>query len=151
MGKTTIADSSALVSLYSTADSNHNQAVLAAKLIRQSHKEILIPSEVLAESINILGRKFAHKLAVAFAQEVLQSTEYIISESTENIRRGALAKFKKQPQSVSFTDCLVMAFADEFETREIFGFDNVFRKNGYLRFGIDKSKTASPKWLSMEP
>jgi predicted nucleic acid-binding protein len=145
MEKSIIADSSAFVSLYSTTDSNHKQAVLTAKLIGQSHKAILIPSEVLAETINVLGKKLGHKLAVAFAREVLQSTEYSVSESTESIRLTALEKFENQPSSVSFTDCLVMAFADEYETKEIFGFDDAFRKNGYIRFGIDKSKLPSPK------
>ena len=30
-----------------------------------------------------------------------------------------------------FTDCIVMANADSFKTKDIFGFDEVFRKNGY--------------------
>ena len=70
---------------------------------------------------------------------------FIIAETTLEVRIEALEKFQKQPKSVSFTDCIVMAFADEYETREIFGFDDAFRKNGYIRFGIDKSEVKSSK------
>ena len=45
----------------------------------------------------------------------------------------ALQKFETLPQGVSFTDCLVMATADEYETRDIFGFDKQFADAGYNR------------------
>jgi predicted nucleic acid-binding protein len=32
---------------------------------------------------------------------------------------------------VSFTDCVVMAVADTYGTKRIFGFDEAFTKNGY--------------------
>ena len=32
----------------------------------------------------------------------------------------------------SYGDCLVMATADFYDTHEIFGFDAVFAKNGYV-------------------
>ncbi len=35
------------------------------------------------------------------------------------------------PQSVSYTDCVVMAVADEYHTTQIFGFDEDFKKHGY--------------------
>ena len=43
----------------------------------------------------------------------------------------ALKRFAQHPASVSFTDCVVMALADRVRTKTIFGFDEVFRKNGY--------------------
>jgi hypothetical protein len=39
---------------------------------------------------------------------------------------------QSRAESVSFTDCMVMATADHYGTRLIFGFDEVFRKNGYV-------------------
>jgi hypothetical protein len=35
------------------------------------------------------------------------------------------------PERGSFVDCLVMAYANLYDTREIFGFDAVFVQNGY--------------------
>jgi predicted nucleic acid-binding protein len=34
---------------------------------------------------------------------------------------------------VSFTDCVVMAYADAFQTKDIFGFDKQFADAGYTR------------------
>jgi predicted nucleic acid-binding protein len=45
----------------------------------------------------------------------------------------ALERFKTQPQGVSFTDCVVMAYADAFQTKDIFGFDKQFADAGYTR------------------
>jgi predicted nucleic acid-binding protein len=45
----------------------------------------------------------------------------------------ALKKFESLPQAVSFTDCLVMATADEYATSDIFGFDKQFADAGYTR------------------
>jgi predicted nucleic acid-binding protein len=42
----------------------------------------------------------------------------------------------------SFVDCLVMATANANNTREIFGFDAVFAKNGYFLPGTSQQKTA---------
>lgn len=140
-----VTDSSALVSLISQTDSNHKKAVASAIKFKNTKRAILIPSEVFAETINILGKKFGHSAAVASANELLHSQEYKIANTLENTRLIAFEKFQQQPQSVSFTDCLVMAFADEYETKEIFGFDAAFRKNGYIRVGIDKNNTALPK------
>ena len=141
MSNSIVTDSSALVSLISQTDSNHKKAIANATRIKNAKKAILIPGEVLAETINILGKKFGHDSAVVSADELLGSKEYKIANTLDVTRLNAFNKFKTQPASVSFTDCIVMAFADEYETREIFGFDDAFRKNGYIMFGIDKLRT----------
>lgn len=55
----------------------------------------------------------------------------------------ALDRFARQPTSMSFTDCIVMACADAWETRDIFGFDAVFRKNGYRLPGATQEGRAA--------
>ncbi len=144
MSKPVIADSSALVSLASISDQNHKLAVTLSNQLIQEDRQIIIPTEVFAETINVLGRNGSHQMAYGTANQILSSNP-IIPETTPDLRQDALEKFRNQPESVSYTDCLVMVFANEFETEEIFGFDNVFRKNGYVRFAIDKQKPKSPK------
>jgi len=133
-----IADSSGLVSLALSTDSNHKQAVLIASQIEKNNKTLILPGEIFAETINILGKKVSKAIAIFAADKILKSDLFQIVESSDAQRLSALEKFQKQPKSVSFTDCVVMAFADEYETREIFGFDECFKKNGYVRLGIDK-------------
>jgi predicted nucleic acid-binding protein len=125
-----IADTSGLVSLFSPDDQNHQVAVEAAKKLRNEPKDILIPSAVFVEFLNVLGRKASHSVALDAASE-LTPPFLILSEPQDNTH--ALKKFAKLPESVSFTDCLVMAAADEYYTPDIFGFDKQFEDAGYHR------------------
>lgn len=133
-----IADPSALFSLLVKTDQNYSRALKISKQLLRKRGTIVIPGEIFAEIINILGKKVSKSTAIKAAKEFLASKVFMISETTPANRLLALKKFQKQPRSVSFTDCLVMAFADEFETKNIFGFDETFKKNGYIRLGVDK-------------
>lgn len=134
-----IGDSSAFVSLASTLDRNHALARKISIEIKESKRDLILPGEIFTEVINVIGKKIDHKTAVRQGEEILNSKELIIEDTTPKIRHLAFERFKTQPKSVSFTDCLVMAFADEYDTKEIFGFDKIFKKNGYTRMGIDKT------------
>ncbi len=50
--------------------------------------------------------------------------------------------FEAQPRAVSLTDCIVMAIADEFGTKAIFGFDADHERNGYEI--LSREKTPDP-------
>lgn len=133
-----IIDSSAFISLGTITDSNYKSATLISSKIEKGDRTIIMPGEIFTEIVNVAGKKISHEAAMDQATKILSSKAVHIEETTSDIRQSALDKFNKQPKSVSFTDCIVMAFADEFETKEIFGFDYVFRKNGYIRIGVDK-------------
>lgn len=137
MSKSIILDTSAFISLSNTEDSNYFKAQRISKNLKKENRKILIPGEIFTEIINTTGKKIGHEAASKQGDFILQDSTFAIIETNNKIRKNAFEKFRKQPRSVSFTDCLVMAFADEFETREIFGFDESFAKNGYKRVGID--------------
>ncbi len=138
MNKSIIIDSSAFISLGTITDSNYQKATAISNRIGKEDRVIVMPGEIFTEIVNVAGKKIGHKAAMDQANKIISSKAVNIEETTSDIRQSALDKFKKQPESVSFTDCVVMAFADEFDTREIFGFDDSFRKNGYIRIGVDK-------------
>ena len=125
MKQVIIADSSALFSLLIDTDNNYRKAVKIKEQYLKQGGLIVVPSEIFSELINILGKKFNHKAAVWAAKAVLGSKTFTIENTSESARNTALEKFKNQPKKVSFTDCLVMAYADFYETREIFGFDEI--------------------------
>lgn len=125
-----IADTSGLISLFLPDDHNHMVAVKAAKDLQSAHKDILIPPSVFVEFLNILGRIAGHKIARATVPELTPPFMVLVKQT--NVHQ-ALQKFEALPQGVSFTDCLVMATADEYETRDIFGFDKQFQDAGYNR------------------
>ncbi len=136
-----IADSSALFSLILTTDANHALARKISTELRSEEGILLIPGEVFSEVINILGKKVSKVQALKAGYKFIESDVFMVLETTASIRNQALMLYEKQPASVSFTDCLVMAFADEYKTQLIFGFDSAFRKNGYTRLGVDKQLT----------
>ncbi len=132
-----IADSSALISLLVETDKNHSLAIQISKQFQRRSDTVIIPEDIFSELINITGKKFGHQKAYTAAISILNIKIFVIENITEQIRQKALETYKKQPESVSFTDCLVMTIADHFETKEIFGFDETFKKNGYIRLGVD--------------
>lgn len=140
MSDSIIADSSGLISLLFSKDSNNFLAVRVSKSIIEVKRRIVIPGDIFTEIVNIIGKKQGHKKAFQVGAAIISSDLYTIIDTAKEIRNAAFDKFEKQSESVSFTDCIVMAFADEFGTREIFGFDEAFRKNGYIRIGVDKKK-----------
>lgn len=138
MSKLIVVDSSSLFSLFIQTDQNHNRAISISKQLVKEKGSAIVPSEIFSELINIVGKKLNHTMAIEIGRVILQSDTFTVGETSKQLLQKALEKFDKQPASVSFTDCLVMAFADSYETKEIFGFDETFQKNGYTRFGIDK-------------
>ena len=138
MNSSIIADSSGLVSLISEDDNNHKIAIRISDELSKVSALIIVPSDVFSETLNVIGKKFGHNLATNVGQEIIKSGTYAVIETDESIRTTALILFQSQPQSVSFTDCVVMTFADKFATKKIFGFDDAFRKKGYDRLGFDK-------------
>lgn len=140
MKPSVVADTSALISLASLSDGNHKAAENISTSIKKNDYPLIIPGEVFTETINTLGRKAGHRSAIDTANELLDSKELVIVDTSPDVRKNALIKFKEQSESVSFTDCLVMACADVYKTNLIFGFDSAFRKNGYVRLGMDDQK-----------
>lgn len=132
MNTPVIIDSSALFALVSQDDSNHEQAVEVSGRLSETQRAVVLLSEVFAETLNIVGKKLGRPQQLALAREVLDSRDFIFSDETPQMRENAVTKLSQQPGSVSYTDALVMAFADLYNSRLIFGFDDVFRKNGYL-------------------
>ncbi len=134
-----IADSSGLISLISEDDTNHKLAINITEELSKRHTLIVVSSDVFSETLNVIGKKFSHTLAIKVGKEIAGSSTYTIIETDELLIDHALGLYKSQAESVSFTDCVVMVCADKFNTKDIFGFDKAFRTNGYRRVGFDES------------
>jgi predicted nucleic acid-binding protein len=128
-----IADTSALVSLATETDHNHLPATKEAARLRKVSRPIILPSDVLVETINILGKRSGHDTALKAAGELLRPGSQIVLIETRPYLVAALEKFKDQSPGVSLTDCIVMTVADDYGTKDIFGFDKQFEEAGYHR------------------
>ena len=143
MNKPLIIDTSAFISLGTITDSNYQKAQSIGNYIKKKNRAIIVPGDIFTETMNVIGRQVGHKVAIMQANDIFLDQSLTVVEITSQVRQNALDKFKKQPESVSFTDCIVMAFADEFDTKEIFGFDQCFKQSGYIRIGIDSKAKSS--------
>lgn len=108
---------------------------IAAQFVGTEAKA-LVPAEVPAESLNILGKKFGHEYAAGTVQAVLESSAFAVVPTSDVARLDAVEQFRTAPTGVSFTDCLVMKVADEHGTKDIFGFDKQFEDAGYKRLRL---------------
>lgn len=138
MEKIVVADSSALISLLSLDDSNNKLATKLANELLTPTVTVLVPSDIFSETVNVLGKHLKHTVVTKMAKSILKQQELIVQETLLDIHLKALDKFNKLPKSLSYTDCIVMAFADKYETKSVYAFDRHFKTNGYKRIGIDK-------------
>jgi predicted nucleic acid-binding protein len=137
-----VADTSGLISLIVDTDSNHERALALSQIFDASEGGLIIPSDVFTETMNVLGRQLGHLVATESGRRILASPSYLIARSDES-HEAAMEQFAKQPGSVSFTDCIVMAMADRFDTTVVFAFDAVFRKNGYRLPEVEEDEKAA--------
>jgi predicted nucleic acid-binding protein len=127
-----IADSSGLISLASLADQNHQAARDAFANLKQTPCTIVIPGDIFTETINTLNKRAPHELAAGTAAYLMHTPPFLLSEATPEIRREALNRFQAQGNAaLSYADQVVMSFADAFDTRELFAFDEGMKKQGY--------------------
>ena len=105
----------------------------AAASLAKVSRPILLPSDVLVETVNVLGKKTSHATALKAASELLRPGSQFILIETRPYLSAALEKFENQSQAVSLTDCIVMTVADDYGTKDIFGFDKQFEEAGYTR------------------
>jgi predicted nucleic acid-binding protein len=133
--KTVILDSSGLISLLNVADQLHGEALRMDALLTASDWLILLPVEVLAETLNAVGKKIGRRDSVLAGQAILQryeSHDIDLIHAEGHVYDAAIKLLGTGTGNPSFVDCLVMALAHEYETSYIFGFDATFKKNGYI-------------------
>jgi predicted nucleic acid-binding protein len=91
--------------------------------LREAQRPIILPSDVLVETVNILGKRSSHETALKAVDALLKpGSQFILVETTSHVE-AALRKFKEQPETVSLTDCIVMASGRSLQHK------------GYFRFG----------------
>lgn len=131
MNKSVILDSSAIISLTFSDDSNHKRAIDISKNLNQENSVLVLPGEIITETLNVIGKKIGKEKQLLVGKDLLESSEYIIFETDEQVRQNAFIKLHNTANTVSYTDCIVMAIADYFNSSYIFGFDHAFVTNGY--------------------
>ena len=122
--------SSGLISLLIQTDSNHAAAVKMAQAIDNKSVDIILPAEVLAETLSVLGKKLGNAVAITTGHTILAHSFFIPYTEPKFINH-TLDRLVRQKSSTSFIDCLVMTRGDYYHTTAIFGFDAAFSANSY--------------------
>lgn len=129
-----VLDSSALIALVNAADALHDNALQVRAAANAAGYQLLLPYEVLAETLNVFGRIMDRTYAVLAGGTLLalhRDGELQLITSTPLTVRRALLLLATGKGGPSFVDALVMACADAYGTPHVFGFDATFQKNGY--------------------
>jgi predicted nucleic acid-binding protein len=144
-----ILDSSALIAQINVKDLWHKKANTVSEFIERTDRQVILPAEVLAETLNRIGNNVGRQDAVLSGNALVERNEtgdILITQSNMEIISATLNLLKtvSEPQDkrASFVDCLVMATAAFYDTREIFGFDAVFGKNGFQLPGEAEKQAA---------
>ena len=144
-----ILDSSALIAQINVKDLWHKKANTVSEFIERTDRQVILPAEVLAETLNRIGNNVGRQDAVLAGNALMERNEtgdILITQSNMEIISATLNLLKtvSEPQDkrASFVDCLVMATAAFYDTREIFGFDAVFGMNGFQLPGEAEKQAA---------
>ena len=100
------------ISLTSDADRNYAHALRAAQQLEETKATILVPYDVFAETVNMVGKKQGHAKTYEVGQFLSKTAPFLVIDSSPAAREQ-LSQLLTLSASVSYTDAVVMAVADE--------------------------------------
>src|SRR6478609_8842229 len=95
-----IADSSGLISLTSHTDRNYAHALRAAQQLEETQATILVPYDVYAETVNMVGKKQGHAKAYEVGQFLAKTAPFLVIDSSPAARKRALSQLLTLSASV---------------------------------------------------
>ena len=123
---TIFGDTSALVALFRTDDSNHKKAKELSKKLED--KSGIISNYIFAETVTVLSQKIGKQLTIIAAQTIRQIFKEIRID--QDIDELAWEIFKKQKsKNVSLVDCTTIALFQKGIFDQLFTFDTDFKNN----------------------
>ena len=135
--KTILVDTDAFVALYNKEDANHKIAHKISTSIVENKIQPLISIFSYSESITVISQKVSHEHAVTYIEDVNKGSAHLVEAIPNLVREGEDIFRKQTSKNVYFTDCFNMAIMEDYGIKEIFSFDEDYRKNGFKRVGID--------------
>lgn len=135
-----LVDSDAFYALVNPKDPNHLKAIQINTLIKQKtslHLPI-ITNLVLYEVCTLLSYRLDQTTALRFLNDIETSGMQVYPVDGK-IEKNTFGIFSKQTQEgTSMVDCANMAVMEELRLKVIFSFDQIYKRNGYTRVGVDQ-------------
>lgn len=130
-------DTDAFLALYKADDGNHKKAKEIATFIEERKYETITSVAAYSEFITIVSQRISFEAAIEAMAEFEKNIIPIImiSDTVFNLSKEIFQK--QNSKNVSFTDCVNMAIMRQFGINYIFSFDRDYKKNKFMRLGID--------------
>lgn len=133
-----LIDSDAFYALSDKTDSNHKKAVRILREITASHKQPFTNHWVISEVATVLSRRNSQKDASTFVTEMIKrSVMPIVTIDIDVLYQAYDTFLSVMRKNTSMVDCINIAILKSYKLGEIFSFDEVYKKEGFKRIGID--------------
>ena len=122
-------DTGAFIALIDTDDENHKAAKAFYKTSTEKGSRFVTTNFVVCETMNYLGARVSHGVAVAFRENLKKSGLIEILTITPHVEDAAFAIFKQySDKDFSFTDCTSFSIMKSLKLTRAFAFDRHFEQ-----------------------
>lgn len=120
-------DTGAFIALTDADDENHKAAVAFYRNSKEKGARFVTTNFVVCETMNYLGAKVSHPVAVLFRENLKKSGFIEMITVTPSIEDAAFAIFKRYTdKEFSFTDCTSFSIMRSLKLKKAFAFDKHF-------------------------
>lgn len=134
--KQRFVDADVFVSLANKADTNHGWAITVSEALVKKDIPLVTSGYAFGEAVTVISQQLGRNIAMGSAEAIVRSISII--DPDEEVRLCALDLFGAQTsKNVRFTDCVNMILMKDLDIKEIFSQDKHYKKNGFLRIGVD--------------
>src|SRR5512135_3923933 len=92
--------------LTSDTDSLHAEAVALAENLRERRRPLIIPAEVLAETLNVLRPRLGNRATVTIGNELLTSADIAVIPTPREVLELTLTKLQRQTGNASYIEVI---------------------------------------------
>ncbi len=122
-------DTGAFIALTDADDEKHKAAAAFYRDSKEKGARFITTNFVVCETMNYLGARISHKVAVLFRENLKKSGFNEIITVTPSIEDAAFGIFKRYAdKDFSFTDCTSFSIMRSLKLKKAFAFDKHFEQ-----------------------
>jgi hypothetical protein len=122
-------DTGAFIALTDADDEKHKAAAAFYRDSKEKGARFITTNFVVCETMNYLGVRISHKVAVLFRENLKKSGFNEIITVTPSIEEAAFDIFKRYAdKDFSFTDCTSFSIMRSLKLKKAFAFDKHFEQ-----------------------
>ncbi|MCL4392796.1 PIN domain-containing protein [Patescibacteria group bacterium] len=116
-------DSNVYISILNEEESTHIQSLELLNTLKSQKSELFTSNYIISECLTVLSKKFNHKTAVVFENDIYSGNTKILMPTRE-IEDIARTIFRKEiNKDISYIDCTNIAFCIRYKLDQLITFD----------------------------